>query len=155
MISWIATAAPVLVFEIIYNEINEKPITNVFVAPRRTRNPFWFVLTRVFPIIAACPLPKPGRKLQRGDAINAPARGLKSFVEGFVICWGGIWNLFFMLRTNIELPNKPVNKGNKAWFNELKFNTHSPKKPESKKTSKAVDFLFSKEMRRIDMIIKK
>ena len=57
-ISLIATAAPVLVFEITYKEINEKPITNVFVAPRRTRNPFLFVLAIVFPIIAACPLPR-------------------------------------------------------------------------------------------------
>ena len=90
-ISWRATAAPVLVFEIIYREMKEKPITKVFVAPRRTRNPWLFVLAIIFPIIAACPLPIPGRKLHKGDAMIAPVRGLRSFVSGLIIFCSGIF----------------------------------------------------------------
>ena len=55
--------------------MKENPITRVFVAPRRTRNPFRFVLAIKFPKIAACPLPIPGRKLQRGEASKAPIKG--------------------------------------------------------------------------------
>ncbi len=77
-----ATAAPVLVFEIIYKEIKEKPITKVFVAPSKVKNPFLSLLEIRFPIIAACPLPNPGRKLQRGEAIKAPNKGLP--ILGFI-----------------------------------------------------------------------
>lgn len=88
VMSLIATAAPVLVFEIVYKEINEKPITKVFVAPRRIKKSFIFdfLLVRVFPIIAACPDPSPGRKLHNGEAISAPRRGLAIlyFKFGFV-----------------------------------------------------------------------
>ncbi len=52
-ISFIATAAPVRVFDIRYSEINEKPMTKVFVAPRRTRKPLLPVLEIVLPMIAA------------------------------------------------------------------------------------------------------
>ena len=73
-------------------------MTRVFVAPRRTRKSFWVVslslkdvtsfLERVFPIIAACPLPSPGRRLSNGEATKEPknafARGLFiSFNVGF------------------------------------------------------------------------
>ena len=110
-ISFIATAAPVRVFEIIYREINENPITKVFVAPRRTRNPLLSVFAILVPIMAACPLPKPGRKLQRGEAIIEPRRGLNKFTFGFSIFWCGISVLFFMLVIKREEPKSPVNKG--------------------------------------------
>ncbi len=86
-------------------------MTNVFVAPRRTRNPFLFVLAIVFPIIAACPEPSPGRKLHNGEARREPSNGLNNFVFGFVIFCSGIWVLFLMLSINIEPPNNPVSNG--------------------------------------------
>ena len=114
IISFTATAAPVRVFEIKYREINEKPMTKVFVAPRRTRNPFLSVFEMQLPIIAACPEPSPGRKLQIGEAIREPIKGLKIFIFGFDIFCFAIWILFFMLKINIELPNKPVNNGRRG-----------------------------------------
>lgn len=74
--SFIAAAAPVLVFEIAYKEINEKDMTKIFVAPSKTKNPLLSVFATRFPITAAWPEPKPGRKPHKGEEINAPAMGL-------------------------------------------------------------------------------
>ena len=78
--SLIAAADPVLVFEIAYRDKNEKTITSVFVAPCKTKNPFLSLLEITFPRIAACPLPRPGRKPHNGEAISEPSRGLSFFV---------------------------------------------------------------------------
>ena len=123
-------------------------INKVFVAPSKTRNPFLSVLEIVFPIIAACPLPRPGRKLQIGEATSAPKTGLKILVFDFDIFCFGIFVLFFMLVTNIEAPNNPVSKGSNGSLSDSRFSTHSPKNPESKKTSKAADFFFSVDIRK-------
>ena len=80
-------------------------------APSRTKNPFWFVFAREFPIIAACPLPSPGRKLQRGEAIREPRRGLNNLVRGTISFCFGIVILFFMLKIIIDPPKRPVSKG--------------------------------------------
>lgn len=76
IIFFIATAAPVLVFEMVYREIKENPMTRVFVAPSKTKKPFLSDFEIVFPIIAAWPEPNPGRKLHRGDAIKEANIGL-------------------------------------------------------------------------------
>lgn len=71
--------------------MNENPITRVFVAPSKMRKPLRSVFEMVFPRIAAWPLPNPGRRLERGDAISAPIKGEKifPFIFGFVIsCFG-------------------------------------------------------------------
>lgn len=85
IISFIATAAPVLVFDVRYKKINEKPITRVFVAPIKNKNPSLFVFEIMFPIIAACPLPNPGRKPHKGEAIIEPNKGLIIFIFGLTI----------------------------------------------------------------------
>ena len=106
IISLIATAAPVLVFSRIYNVMNEKPMTRVFVDPIRTKKPFLFDLKILLPIIAACPLPSPGRKLHNGDAIKELKIGLKSFVFGFVIFCLGIFVLFFIINIIFAVSSK-------------------------------------------------
>ena len=54
-ISWeIAAAAPVLVRLIEYRAMNERPITIVFIAPKRKRNSLWSLMLRKdLPISAA------------------------------------------------------------------------------------------------------
>ena len=49
----------------------------------------------------------------------------------FPVYCSGIFVLFFILVTNIDKPNKPVNKGSKGWFKPSKFNTQNPKIPEN------------------------
>ncbi|MBA7678205.1 hypothetical protein ES703_86477 [subsurface metagenome] len=71
-------------------------MTNVLVAPRRIKKPCLSVLEAFeiwFPIIAACPLPKPGNRLHKGEAINepknAPEKGFMISFEGFsIFCFG-------------------------------------------------------------------
>ncbi len=55
LISWeIAAAAPVLVLFIEYSAMKERPITIVFIAPRRNRNSLWsFIIRKNLPISAA------------------------------------------------------------------------------------------------------
>ncbi len=155
--SFIARAAPVLVLEIRYSEINENPITNVFVAPNNTKNPFLSSLfnERVFPIIAACPDPSPGRKLHIGEAITAPIIGLRIFVEGLFIFCFDIFTLFFMLVMIIDEPNSPVSRGKRGCFKFSKFKTLMPKIPVRMKTSVAGNFLFSNKIRENEIIIRK
>ena len=85
----------------------------MLVAPSRTRNPSLSVLDMVFPIIAACPLPRPGSMLDKGEAINAPNKGDKNFlfIFGLEIFCSGTSVLFFILVTNIEDPKSPVRRG--------------------------------------------
>ena len=145
--SEIATAAPVLVRERVYRVKKEKPITRVFVAPKRKRKFFLFDLEIVFPNIAACPEPNPGRKLQRGAATVAPRRGFQNFILTFFIFCFGIFVLFFKLRISMELPNNPLNRGRIGWFIEGIFKTISPKLPVSKKTNTAENFFLSRRIK--------
>jgi len=149
-----ATVAPVLVFVIAYSERKENPITSVFVAPSNTRNPFWLHLLIMFPIIAACPDPRPGRKLQRGEAIVAPRRGFNSFIFGFNISCFGINGFVFIERIKFEAPNNPVNKGKRGW-DIFRLSTKYPRKPVSKKIDNAENFFFSREINIIETIIKR
>jgi hypothetical protein len=68
----------------------------VFVAPSKIKNSFLFCFRIVVPITAACPLPIPGRKLQRGAARREDIIGF-NLNFGFVIFCFGILTLFFML----------------------------------------------------------
>ena len=111
-------------------------MTRVFVAPSKTRKPFLSVLEIAFPIIAACPLPKPGRKPHNGEAIKVPSKGLKIFIFGFVIFCFISLVLFFMLKISVELPKSPVSKGKSGSLISI-FKTLQPKNPESNITDKA------------------
>ncbi len=89
-------------------------MTSVFVAPSRTRNPFLSVFEIVFPRIAACPLPKPGRKPHKGEAINAPKIGFLKLVFSCSRVCSGICVLVFMEKIRLEAPNRPVSKGRRG-----------------------------------------
>jgi len=97
-ISLIATAAPVLVLEIAYKERKENPITKVFVAPSNTKKFLKSFFETRFPITAACPLPRPGRKLHKGEAIKELIKGLFDVIFGSFIFCSGIFVLFFILK---------------------------------------------------------
>ena len=152
-ISFIATAAPVLVREIIYNEIKENPITKVFVEPTKTRKPFLFVFEIMFPITAACPLPKPGRKLQKGEAKSEPSKGFFKLILGLVIICKGIGGFDFMLVRIMEEPKSPDNKGRSGWLTEFMFKIINPKNPVRRKTCKAWSLCFSIETKKIEIAI--
>ena len=134
--------------------MNENPITKVFVAPSKIRNPFLFVFEIRFPIIAACPEPRPGRKLQRGEAIKDPKKGLKIFALGFDIFWLGMMVLFFILKSNIDPPNKPVSKGRRGCLSEGRFRTISPNAPVKRKTNRALSFFLSRKIKRRETAIR-
>ena len=134
--------------------MKEKPITRVFVAPRSTRKLFLSVLAIMFPIIAACPEPRPGRKEHKGEAISEPRRGLKRGVFIFSVDWGGIFVLFFIERIKFEAPNNPVRRGRRLWFISRLKVIH-PSAPVKRKTKRAFDFCFSDSIRNIDARIKR
>ena len=69
----------------------------MFVAPSKIKNPSLFVFISEFPIIAACPAPIPGKKLQKGEARREPKIGFFILIFGFIIFCFGIIVLFFML----------------------------------------------------------
>ncbi len=155
--AFIASAAPVRVLNKEYNAIKEKPITSVFVAPTRIRKSFLFVFAIAFPITAACPVPKPGRKLHKGDANKEPIIGRKSFFFDIIIFWGGIFVLFSILKMIVDAPKSPLKSGRSGCEREFlgKFKTAIPKIPVIAKTMSALNFLFSFKIRIPDIIISK
>ena len=153
IISWRFAAAPVRALSIVYNEINESPMTRVFVAPSKNINSSGdFVLVIVLPIIAACPEPSPGKKLQSGETIIEPINGLNDFIFGKIILWGGIFVLLFMLIIKLEIPNKPVSNGKRGSF-IWEFNTKNPSVPVNAKTIIAENFFLSIKIKNIEMEI--
>ncbi len=136
--------------------MKEKPITIVFVAPSKTRNPSLSVLDMVFPIIAACPLPKPGSRLDNGDAINAPNKGDNNFpfIFGLEIFCLGTTVLFFILRASIEDPKRPVRRGSNGSLTS-RFKTLKPRIPVRKKTKRAGNLFFSSIIKMIETTINK
>ena len=94
--------------------MKEKAMTKVFVAPRRTRKPFLSVFEMVFPKIAACPEPRPGRKPHKGEATKAPKRGFfYSIFSSLRFCFG-IFVFVFMEKSKPEAPNNPVRRGRRG-----------------------------------------
>lgn len=91
-ISFIATAAPVRVRPITKRVMKLRPITIVFIPPKRTKKPLFDCSKSSDPITAACPAPIPGRKEQSGAEIIAPRVALvNSFREIFIFFKGGIF----------------------------------------------------------------
>jgi len=88
-ISEIATAAPVLVLPMTNKVMNDKPITIVFIPPKRTKNPFLLWLINSEPITAACPAPIPGRKEHRGAEIIEPRVAFANSFFGILIFFNG------------------------------------------------------------------
>ena len=108
----------------------------------------------LYPIIAAWLLPSPGRKLQIGEAIKEPIKGLSILVFGLVIICFGILTLVFILISNVDPPNSPPNKGRSGWFREGKFSTISPSVPVRIKTKNALNFFLSKRIKKMDVTIR-
>ena len=139
--------------------MNENPITNVFVAPTKVKKPFSSVGEILFPMTAACPEPRPGRKLHSGAAIAAPNRGL--IICFFVIvvseiCFG-IFGVVFIERINVDAPKRPVSNGRSGSFNRPELpsvNVMYPRVPESKNMNMDFILCFSKEIKRIEVKIK-
>ena len=89
-ISFIATAAPVLVLPITKKVMKLNPITIVFIPPRRTRNPFFDCSKNSEPITAACPAPIPGRKEHKGAEIIEPRVAFVNSLRGIFIFFKGV-----------------------------------------------------------------
>ena len=89
--------------------------------PRRIKNSF-LSKSRVtsLPITAACPLPKPGRKEHKGEAIIeakmlfAILFFLISKCLSFIILWFGSFCFFEILVIKEEAPNNPVKRGRRG-----------------------------------------
>lgn len=152
---FIATAAPVRVFPMVYNDKKEKPITSVFVIPMRIRNPSGVVLKREFAIIAAWDEPRLGRKLQRGAAITEPRIGFFNSVFGRVIFCSGIFVLFFIEIIIVDAPNKPVRRGRSGSLSGLRLKRIKPRIPVRMNTKVDLNFCFSNEIKRIEIKIRK
>ena len=129
-------------------------MTKVFVAPSKNKNPFLSVFAMLFPIIAAWPLPSPGRKLQIGEAIKAPKTGLKGFIFIFLLifCFG-IFVLVFMLVKSIEDPKSPVKRGSKGSLRSM-FKTKNPKNHVIIKTKREDNLFLERSIKSIETKIK-
>lgn len=160
--SWSMVAAePVRILWRVYSEIKEKPIIRVFVAPSKIKNPRLSVFIIVLPIAAAWPLPRPGRKPQRGEAIIVAINGLKNFGSGFEKVCLGIFILVFILKIIEEAPKRPERRGsNGSFISNSKlvvlsgFRTRIPKIPVIKATCSAENFFLSEKIIIKTIIIK-
>ena len=112
------------------------------------------------PIIAACPLPRPGNKLSIGDATNEPRNALatdfpilsKSNFDGSMFC-SGIFTFVFMLSISIDDPKRPVSRGSNGSFIS-RFRTLNPRRPDSVNAINARLFFFSREINSIEIRIR-
>ena len=91
----------------------------MLVAPNKIRKFLFEDFIKLVPITAACPDPRPGRKLVKGAVnIEAIKGGKKSFLDIFgleMICFF-ILTFDLMLIINEEAPNKPESNGRKGSF---------------------------------------
>lgn len=140
--------------------MNERPITIVFIAPTRNRNPFCFCCMSSEPMTAAWPEPMPGRNEESGAA-NIAARVARrvSFFESIIffrgcIFWLGIVVLFLIEMPNAESPKRPVSKGNSGSFTG-RLKVRIPKNPDSEKTVKEIRNSSSLKIRKNEMNISK
>ncbi len=119
-ICFIANAAPVLVLLIEKTVIKLNPMTIVFIAPSKIRNPFCVCSINSEPMTAACPEPIPGRKEQRGAEIIAPRIAFRNSGFGTLICFNGrmicfgIVGFCFIVIINVDVPNNPVSNGRRG-----------------------------------------
>ena len=152
-----AAALPVLDFWIEYRVTNDNPITIVFKLPIKTKNSLFSVDIIEEPMTAACPLPKLGRKEQRGaERIEARSGFFNSgFISfSFVIFCSGIFCFLIILVIKDEPPNNPVSNGRRELF-KFKFKVEMPKNPDKRKIINAFVFeLFSVEIKKIEAVIK-
>ncbi len=133
------------------------PRTIVFVAPKRIRKDFFEVLINEVPKTAAWPEPRPGRKEVKGAvSIEAISGGKNSFFVIFIFlidCFV-ILVFDFMLMIRDDAPNRPESSGrNGSFIGELR--TAIPRNPERKKTTIAISFSVSFEIRKIVLAISK
>lgn len=133
------------------------PMTRVFVAPNRMRKFLFVDFMKEVPITAACPLPIPGRKLQRGaENVEAKTGLINDFNLGFIfdIFCSGIFVLFFILMIKEDVPKSPERRGRKGWL-IFEFRTAIPKNPARVKVISACSFLFSLSIKKVEAAIKR
>lgn len=144
--------------------MNESEIMRVFMLPRRIKNSFLSIpfLSPIIslPITAACPLPSPGRKQQRGEERTEAIKALNKdfifmilfmFMIGKIFCFG-IFCFFITEVIREDAPNKPVRRGSIGcwmyWFREA-----IPRNPARIKIINALIFeLFSRYMRKKEAV---
>ncbi len=157
--SFIAAAEPVRVFPIAYTVAKLKPMIIVFIAPTRKRKLRLSCLIISEPITAACPDPMPGRKEQRGAAIEAAKEDFSKLLKGSfiflrgVICCGGREILFLKLTIREETPKRPVRRGRRGSLIG-RLNVIKPRKPESANTIIEERISFSRKIRKRETHIK-
>ena len=113
-------------------------MTIVLMLPKRIKNSFLFKSpVTSLPITAACPEPKPGRKLHKGEAI-IDAKMLftmlffliSNCLNFIILCCGSVC-FFEILVIKLDAPNNPVKRGRRGSF-KFKFIEAIPKKPARK-----------------------
>ncbi len=120
IISFSAAAAPVLALLIEYTRIKLAPITRVFIAPIRTRNPFLELSQISEAIRVEYPAPRAGRNEKNGETNSVPRNTF--FISFFgktrsrreVISCFSRDVLSLMLNTRDETPKRPVSKGKRG-----------------------------------------
>lgn len=138
----IATAVPDLPFPITYNEIKFSPVTKVPIIPTSRIKVFSFILKKELPRTAAWDAPSPGRKEQSGEERTEDFIALiVSFISNFSYsnpCLGR--DLFsFMLVRRIDIPKRPVSRGNNGSLIIVKSKVNTPKTPDRMKTINAIN----------------
>ena len=104
-------------------------MTKIFVAPSKTKKPFLSALEIAFPKVAACALPRPGRKPHNIEEN-------KEIINGFLIeifsvsrVCGGMLVLLFIEIIKLAEPKRPVRRGSKGSFKFSRFKVIIPRIP--------------------------
>ena len=113
------TPVPERDLSIIYNAAKFNPKTKVEIIPRRIKK---FLGSDDFfsiwlPNTAACELPRPGRNAHNDDETIEEGR-IEKILERFVFsdvifCFGSLVFCEILVKI-VDIPNNPVNKGNKG-----------------------------------------
>ena len=132
-------------------------ITIVLIEPIKTRkDSFDHFLDKEDAITAACDAPIPGNNPVIVDA-KVPreidfAICFLGRLMGVFFCFG-IFVLFWILITNVEIPNNPESIGRSGW-DKVSLKTAKPKEPDSKKMKSAWNFDLSFIIRKNEQTIK-
>src|SRR3989338_7110898 len=150
--SCIAAAEPERAREMAKTVTKLRDMTMMLIAPINARKLRLFCGTISEPMTAAWPEPMPGRKEQRGAAIDAAENVLISsfreryiFLMGTIVCFF-IFSLFFDATSNEEIPNRPVRRGIRGSFTG-RLKVSRPRRPAKLKIRKEMTGRSSRRMR--------